>query len=55
MTFLIGILLPLAMIALPSIGRNPMVLTIASLLSLVGAYSFREVLIYAGQLTMINF
>jgi formate-dependent nitrite reductase membrane component NrfD len=55
MTFVIGILIPLAMIAVPRVGRNPMVLTIASLLSLVGAFSFREVLIYAGQLSMINF
>ncbi len=55
MTFVIGILLPLALIAMPKIGRNPVVLTIASVLSLVGAYFFREVLIYAGQLTMINF
>jgi len=55
LTFFVGILLPLAMIAVPRIGRDPRVLTIAAVLSLVGAFSFREVLIYAGQLTMINF
>ncbi len=55
LTFFVGILIPLAMIAVPRIGRNPMVLTLASVLSLVGAFTFREVLIYAGQLTMINF
>lgn len=55
MTFLIGILAPLALIAAPKIGRNPKILTLAAVLSAVGAFSFREVLIYAGQLTQINF
>lgn len=55
LTFVIGILLPLALIALPSIGRNPKILVLASVLSLVGAFSFREVLIYAGQLAMLSF
>lgn len=55
LTFFVGIIVPLAMIAIPRIGRNPMVLTLASVLSLVGAFTFREVLIYAGQLTMINY
>lgn len=55
MTFLIGILIPLVLVAIPKIGRDPKVLTLAAVLSAVGAYSFREVLIYAGQLTQINF
>ncbi len=55
LTFLIGILIPLVLVALPKIGRNPMVLTLTAVLSAVGAYSFRAVLIYAGQLTQINF
>ncbi|WP_428623130.1 NrfD/PsrC family molybdoenzyme membrane anchor subunit [Sedimenticola sp.] len=55
MTFLIGILVPLVLVALPKLGRDPRVLTLAAVLSAVGAYSFREVLIYAGQLTQINF
>ncbi|MCU7934068.1 MAG: polysulfide reductase NrfD [Candidatus Thiodiazotropha sp. (ex Dulcina madagascariensis)] len=55
LTFLIGILIPLAMIAVPKLGRKPTVLTVAAVLSAVGAYTFREVLIYAGQLTQIDF
>ncbi|WP_275097890.1 NrfD/PsrC family molybdoenzyme membrane anchor subunit [Sedimenticola hydrogenitrophicus] len=55
MTFLIGILAPLVLVAMPKLGRDPRILTLAAVLSAVGAYSFREVLIYAGQLTQINF
>lgn len=55
LTFLIGILVPLLLVAMPKLGRDPKVLTLAAVLSAVGAYSFREVLIYAGQLTQINF
>lgn len=54
-TFLIGILAPLVLVAMPKLGRDPRILTLAAVLSAVGAYSFREVLIYAGQLTQINF
>ncbi len=55
MTFLIGILAPLVLVAIPKLGRDPKILTLAAVLGAVGAYSFREVLIYAGQLTQINF
>lgn len=55
LTFLIGILLPLVLVAVPRFGRNPKILTAAAILSAVGAYSFREVLIYAGQLTQIYY
>lgn len=55
LTFLIGILAPLVLVAIPRLGRDPRVLTLAAVLSAVGAYSFREVLIYAGQLTQIYY
>ena len=55
LTFLVGILIPLAMVVVPRLGRNPKILTVAAVLSAVGAYSFREVLIYAGQLTQIYY
>lgn len=55
LTFLIGILAPLVMVAIPRIGRNPILLTLAAVLSAVGAYSFRAVLIYAGQLGMLYY
>lgn len=55
LTFLVGILIPLIIVAIPKIGRNPFMLTLAAVLSAVGAYSFRAVLIYAGQLGMLYY
>jgi Ni/Fe-hydrogenase subunit HybB-like protein len=55
LTFLVGILVPLVLVAMPKLGRDPKILTLAAVLSAVGAYSFREVLIYAGQLTQIYY
>ncbi len=55
LTFLVGILVPLVLVATPRLGRNPKVLTLAAVLSAVGAYTFREVLIYAGQLPMLYY
>lgn len=55
LTFIVGILAPLVLIANPKFGRIPMVLTLSAVLSLVGAYTFREILIYAGQLTQIYY
>lgn len=55
LTFMAGILIPLVLVAVPRLGRQPVVLTLAAVLSAVGAYTFREVLIYAGQLTQIYY
>lgn len=55
LTFMVGILVPLALVAVPKLGRNPKILTLAAAMSAVGAYTFREVLIYAGQLTQIYY
>ncbi len=55
LTFLVGILAPLILVAIPKIGRNPILLTLAAVLSAVGAYSFRAVLIYAGQLGQLYY
>ena len=55
LTFLIGIVAPLILVAIPRLGRNPNLLTLAAVLSAVGAYSFRAVLIYAGQLGMLYY
>ncbi len=55
LTFLVGILVPLVLVAIPKLGRDPRVLTLAAVMSAVGAYTFREVLIYAGQLTQIYY
>lgn len=55
LTFVVGIVAPLILLALPKFGRDPKLLTLAAVLSAVGAYSFRAVLIYAGQLTQIYY
>jgi formate-dependent nitrite reductase membrane component NrfD len=55
LTFVVGILVPLALVSVPKLARSAPLVTIAGVLSAVGAYTFREVLIYAGQLTQINF
>jgi len=55
LTFVVGILAPLVVVATPKLGRNPALLTLAAVLAAVGAYTFRMVLIYAGQLTQIYF
>lgn len=55
LTFVAGILVPLVLIAVPRFGHNPKLLTLAAVLSAVGAYTFRAVLISAGQLTQIYY
>lgn len=55
LTFLIGIVAPLILVAIPKLGRNANLLTLAAVLSAVGAYSFRAVLIYAGQLGQLYY
>ncbi|MCP5443646.1 MAG: polysulfide reductase NrfD [Chromatiaceae bacterium] len=55
LTFLVGILAPLVMVAVPKLCRSPQLITLAAVLSAVGAYNFRAVLIYAGQLTQIYY
>ncbi|MFQ5931130.1 MAG: NrfD/PsrC family molybdoenzyme membrane anchor subunit [Nitrospiraceae bacterium] len=57
LTFVIGILIPLgiviATLARPALARNGALVTVAGVLGAVGAYTFREVLVYGGQLTQI--
>lgn len=55
LTFGVGILIPLVLVAIPRFGNDPRLLTLAAVCSAVGAYTFRAVLIYAGQLTQIYF
>lgn len=55
LTFVVGILVPLVLVAVPKFGRDPKLLTLAAVLAAVGAYSFRAVLIYAGQLTQLYY
>jgi formate-dependent nitrite reductase membrane component NrfD len=55
LTFLVGILAPLVIVALPRFYRSPQLITLAAVLASVGAYNFRAVLIYAGQITQIYY
>jgi len=55
LTLVVGILVPLVLVAVPRFGRDPKLLTLAAVFSAVGAYSFRAVLIYAGQLTQLYY
>ena len=55
LTFVVGILIPLALLIPPMLSRNPWSVLAAGVLGAIGAYTFREVLLMAGQLTQINY
>jgi len=59
LTFVIGIVLPLVLVAGPMVlpamdfARSPVVVTVAGLCGALGAYELRDVLIHAGQLPQL--
>ncbi len=57
LTFVVGILIPLGIVVAtlvrPALVKNGALVTAAGVLGAVGAYTFREVLVYGGQLTQI--
>jgi formate-dependent nitrite reductase membrane component NrfD len=53
LAFVIGILLPLGMLAMPAVGRQPAMLIGAGFASMVGAFMVREVILVAGQLPQL--
>jgi len=55
LTLLVGIAVPLVMVAIPRCCRSPLLITLAAVLAAVGAYNFRAVLIYAGQLSQLYY
>ncbi|MGE4280136.1 MAG: NrfD/PsrC family molybdoenzyme membrane anchor subunit [Magnetospirillum sp.] len=55
LTFVVGILAPLALLVRPDIGRRPQILAAAGVASLIGAYAFREVILVAGQLPQLYY
>jgi len=55
LTFLVGTVVPLVILILPSMSSNPALVTVAGVAGSIGAYTFREVLLYAGQLTQIYY
>lgn len=55
MTLLVGILVPLALVFIRGIRDQAVVVTVAGILGLVGAYTFRAVIMYGGQLPQLYY
>lgn len=55
LTFVVGTLVPLALLIPPKLAENRLLITAAAVAGAVGAYTFREVLLYAGQLTQLYY
>jgi len=55
LTFIVGTLVPLALLIPPRFAQNGLFVTAAGVAGAIGAYTFREVLLYAGQLTQLYY
>ena len=55
LTLLVGIVVPLVLLALPALAGNPVLVSVAGIAGMVGAYTFREVILYAGQLPQLYY
>lgn len=55
LTFIVGTLVPLALLIPPKLAQNGRLVTVAAVAGAIGAYTFREVLLYAGQLTQLYY
>lgn len=55
LTLLVGIVVPFVLLVLPALARNPMLVSLAGVAGMVGAYTFREVILYAGQLPQLYY
>ncbi len=55
LTFLVGIVVPLVLLVLPALAANPVLVSLAGVAGMVGAYTFREVILYAGQLPQLYY
>lgn len=55
LTFIVGIVVPLALLIPPKLAKNPALVTVAAVAGAIGAYTFREVLLYTGQLTQLYY
>ena len=55
LTLVVGILAPLVVLLVPKLSGNALAVTAAGVLASIGAYTFREVVVYAGQLPMMTF
>lgn len=55
LTLLVGIVVPLVLLAFPALAGNPVLVSVAGIAGMVGAYTFREVILYAGQLPQLYY
>jgi len=55
LTFFVGIVVPLVLLAPPVLASNPLLVSLAGIAGMVGAYTFREVILYAGQLPQLYY
>lgn len=55
LTLLVGIVVPLVLLLLPALAANPVLVSVAGIAGTVGAYTFREVILYAGQLPQLYY
>jgi formate-dependent nitrite reductase membrane component NrfD len=55
LTFVVGTIVPLLLLIPPKLAHNHTVVTAAGILGAVGAYTFREVLVLAGQLPQLYY
>lgn len=55
LTFVVGAVIPLLLLIPPKLAHNHAVVTLAGVLGAVGAYTFREVLVLAGQMSQLYY
>lgn len=55
MTLVIGILAPLVLLISSKLAKNPAIVAVAGIAGVIGAYTFRDVLLVAGQLPQLYF
>ena len=55
LTLIVGIIAPLGLLLSRALARSSVLVTVAGVLGAVGAYTFREVILYAGQLPMMSY
>ncbi len=55
MTLVVGILAPLVLLVSSKIAKNPAIVAVAGIAGVIGAYTFRDVLLVAGQLPQLYF
>jgi len=55
LTFLVGILAPLALTGIKAVRGNPVVVAVAGVLALIGAYTYRDIIMLAGQLPQLYY